>query len=264
MRDVPVAASPSCRPSRSSRRRSSHPCRRRALPVRSRLRCSAAGCRCSGLPRMRPVKPADRVGAEKMRVVDAALPSPASVSRSMSLSSSGLPNMPSVEMVMSRSPIASRQRLPSSRRCPGRRSSARRTARMLSKPRGAICPDTRVGAPPVAPTMVPMRMFLVRVHHGVLGCDIVTRRPFFALSIAASTIARLLMLSVATVSGAVPLVDSLDKAAMTLAWPCVSRRSRRFGKNEWHGHRERGRPLPGHARPRTGRRHPKELCRASR
>ena len=60
-----------------------------------------------GWPRTRPVKPAI-VRAPKWCALSISASQPASVCRSRSPSSSGLPNMPSVSMVTSASPIASR------------------------------------------------------------------------------------------------------------------------------------------------------------
>src|SRR5690606_3743455 len=65
--------------------------------------------------------------------------------------------MPRVEMVISRSPMASRQRLPSSARswplvvC-------QKNGSKLSKPRSAISPMRSAALPAEAETIVPMRM----------------------------------------------------------------------------------------------------------
>ncbi len=162
-------------------------------------------------------------GAEVMGIVDAVLPALQRLRGRYRLSSSGLPNMPSVEMVMSRSPIASTQRLPSSARswplvvC-------QKKGSKLSKPMIGDLADALVGAA------------LGGADHGAdanglwRGCSqssilmLKFRRdwPVLALSIAPKTMARLLILSELTVSGRLPVSIASTKLAMTLAWPCVS------------------------------------------
>src|SRR6185437_9618921 len=58
-------------------------------------------------------------------------------------------------------------------------------------------------------------------HGNVLQTLISTRDLVRPLSIAAKTMARLLMLSLPAVSGMLPVFTALRKSAMTLAWPCV-------------------------------------------
>ncbi|MNL63297.1 hypothetical protein D3C87_1874230 [compost metagenome] len=108
-------------------------------------------------------------------------------------------------MVMSRSPIASSERLPSSARswplvvC-------QKNGSKLSKPRSAICPMRSAACPLVALTMVPMRMDFAGLLTSVGPyAAMETRWPMRALSIAPITIARLLMLSKEAVSGTWPV-----------------------------------------------------------
>ncbi|MNL23095.1 hypothetical protein D3C87_1444640 [compost metagenome] len=112
----------------------------------------------SGLLRMRPVKPATQV-APKWWALSMQSFQPCRVWRSISWSSSGLPNMPMVEMVMSRSPMASSDRLPSSARsCP--LVVCQKKGSKLSNPRSAISPIRSAALPADALIMVPIRMDL--------------------------------------------------------------------------------------------------------
>src|SRR4051812_28072422 len=97
---------------------------------------------------------------------------PCSVWRSISWSSSGLPNMPRVEMVMSRLPMASSERLPSSFRswplvvC-------QKNGSKLSNPRSAMALILSAALPSVALIMVPIRMDLAGLLTDAffLGCN---------------------------------------------------------------------------------------------
>src|SRR5687768_3866662 len=119
---------------------------------------------------MRPVKPATQV-APKWWALSMQSFQPCRVWRSISWSSSGLPNMPSVEMVMSRLPMASSERLPSSARsCP--LVVCQKNGSKLSKPRSAMAAIFSAAWPDVAWIMVPMRMALAGLVMGkFLDCN---------------------------------------------------------------------------------------------
>src|SRR5271170_2945756 len=104
---------------------------------------------------MRPVKPAI-VLAPNTCAWSISACQPASVFRSSSLCSSGLPNMPSVSIVTSASPIASR----SSAARSGRSLSivCQKKGSMLSKPSFTSSRTVAAGLGAPARTIVPMRM----------------------------------------------------------------------------------------------------------
>src|SRR5271163_620516 len=118
---------------------------------------------------MRPVKPAIVLAPNRCAWSISAC-QPASVFRSSSLCSSGLPNMPSASIVTSASPIASR----SSAARSGRSLSivCQKKGSMLSKPSFASSRTVAAGLGAPARTIVPMRMSFRALMGSLLYHDV--------------------------------------------------------------------------------------------